>query len=144
MMTVNSWEGYLVKIVKTDTIIPSMYFQFGTYESAPNQREEIKATRDDNTRDLIRVTAQGKKSEFGFKTIKDLHLADKITLQNMIYEGEEEADHDQRKIKIKFWNDELNEYRESYFYRPNMKFTVKSISDNDIIYDELQLNFVEY
>lgn len=147
-----NFEGYLFKKTVTqgtstvDVPFPNKYIALDTWDSTPNQREEIKAYRDDNTRDLTRVTAQGKKSKFTFKTRKYLHLAEKKEIQRFFTEGEEQAggDPNQRKIYLTFWNDEDNQYKSGYFYRPNMTFKIYKITDNDIIYNEMSFELIEY
>lgn len=143
-----NFEGYLFKKTVTqgtstiDVPFPNKYISLGTWESTPNQREEIKAYRDDNTRNLTRVTAQGKKSKFSFKTRKKLKLAEKQEIQAFFTSSE--TDPNQRKIQLTYWNDEANEYRTSYFYRPNMTFKIYKITENDIIYDEMSFELIEY
>ena len=143
-----SFEGYLFKktiTVGTSTLdvpFPNRYIALDTWESTPNQREELKAYRDDNTRELTRITAQGKKSVFKFKTRKKLHLAEKQEIQTFFTASE--TDPNQRKIQLTFWNEESNSYQTGYFYRPNMPFKVYKITDNDIIYDEMSFELIEY
>lgn len=138
----SNWQGYLLKAVATNTIFPSEYIVFNTWKSTPNQREEIKAYRDDNTRNLTRVTAAGKKSIFSFTVRPSLRLDQKIAIQQFFYNAE--SDHVQRRITLQFWDDENNEYKIGDFYRPNMEFPIMSISDDTIIYGELKLEFIEY
>ena len=143
-----SFKGYLFK--KTvgsgtsahDVPFPNKYIALDTWDSTPNQREEIKAYRDDNTRNLTRITAQGKKSKFTFKTRKYLHLAEKKEIQKFFTDSEE--DQNQRKIQLTFWNDESNSYKTGYFYRPNMTFKIYKITDDDIIYNEMSFELIEY
>ena len=139
-----AWEGYLFKALKTNQIFPHEYISFDSWSSTPNQREELKAWREDNTRTLHRVTAQGKKSIFSFKTRKYLHLVDKIAIINFFNTNEEPGDKEERKIHLRFWNEELNDYAEGWFYRPNMPFKIIQVSDTDIQYNELELEFIEY
>ena len=143
-----SFKGYLFKkTVGTgasahDVPFPNRYIALDTWDSTPNQREEIKAYRDDNTRNLTRITAQGKKSKFTFKTRKYLHLAEKKEIQEFFTDSE--TDRNQRKIQLTYWNDEANEYRTGYFYRPNMTFKIYKITDDDIIYNEMSFELIEY
>lgn len=142
------WQGYLIKKTITvgtstvDVIFPDKYIALESWDSTPNQREEIKAYRDDNTRDLTRITAQGKKSVFRFQTRKHLHLAEKMEIQNFFTSSE--SDPDQRKIYLTIWNEETNDYMSAYFYRPNMKFPIYKISNDDIIYNALSFELIEY
>lgn len=136
----SSFKGYLLK--SGNDIFPHKYIQLNTWESTPNQREEIKAYRDDNTRNLTRVTAKGKKTVFSFVTIENLTLAQKKEIQLFFTSHETSAL--ERKVPLTFWNDEENTYKTAYFYRPNMNFPIKKISENDITYGELKFEFVEY
>lgn len=141
-----TFNGYLLKAVKTNKIFPSEYILTETWNSTPKQREEIKAYRDDNTRDLTRVTAQGTKSVFSFETRNNLHLEDKIAIQKFFTDAEEDTEeaHLQRKVQLQYWNDETNQYETSYFYRPDIQFTIKKITTNDILYNSFKFDFVEY
>ena len=127
---------------KIKQVFPNKYIQFNSWSSTPNQREEIKAYRDDNTRNLTRVTAAGKKSVFPFKVRNNLHLDDKMEIQRFFTSAEVDAD--QRKVNLMFWDDENNEYQTGTFYRPNMKFPIVKITDDDIIYGDLTIECIEY
>ena len=139
-----AFQGYLLRATESELPFDFLnkYINASSWESTPNQREELKAYRDDNTRDLTRITAAGRKSVFSFETRENLHLADKIALIN--YFVDVESDHAQRKVNLTFWNEESNSYTTGDFYRPNMPFKIKKITENDIIYDSLKLEFVEY
>ena len=134
------FQGYLLK--SGNDIFPHKYIEYSSWESTPNQREEIKAYRDDNTRDLTRVTAAGRKTAIAFKTRENLTLAEKTEIQNFFTSHETNAA--ERKIPLTFWNDESNSYVTSNFYRPNIKFPIISISGKDIIYGSVQIDLVEY
>lgn len=138
----SNFKGYLLRAVRTDTIFPNDYILYSSWKSTPNQREEIKAYRDDNTRELYRVTAEGQKSIFQFDTINGLSLQDKINIQNFFTSAE--INTKERKVQLEFWNEENNQYSIGYFYRPNMEFTIQDISEDDITYSSLTFEFVEY
>jgi hypothetical protein len=118
-----AFEGYLLK--SGNDIFPHKYIEFSSWDSTPNQREEIKAYRDDNTRNLTRVTAAGRKTAIAFKTRDNLTLAEKQEIQNFFTSHETNAA--ERKIPLTFWNDESNSYMTGDFYRPNIKFPIKTI-----------------
>lgn len=140
---VNSpFKGYLLKAIDTDTILSGEYIETTTWKSTPNQREEIKAWRDDNTRDLTRITAKGKKSIFSFSTVAGMNLEQKMAFQKFFTDAEDNVE--ERKIHLQYWNDEDNAYKTGYFYRPNMEFTIQEYTDDDIIYDTMNFDFVEY
>lgn len=137
-----AFAGYLLKAVSTGAIFPHKYIALESWDSTPDQREELKAYRDDNTRNLTRITATGKKSVFSFTTRNLLHLAEKEEIQKFFTDAESSSE--QRKIALEFWNDETNSYDTGTFYRPNMNFPISKITDTDIIYKALKFEFVEY
>ena len=55
-----------------------------------------------------------------------------------------ESDAQERKITLEYWNNETFEYLTSDFYRPDINFTIKKITENDIIYNEFEISLVEY
>ena len=149
-----AFAGYLLKYsyiptpggASVDVIFPHQYIQLDSWKSTPNQREEIRAYRDENTRNLTRVTAAGRKTAFSFKTRPNLHLSEKQAIQTFFTQGEERTggSADERKIQLTFWNDESNTYQTGYFYRPNMDFPIVRITGSDIVYGSLEFSFVEY
>lgn len=137
-----AFQGYLLKENNTDTEFPLKYIKWESYDSTPNQREEIKAYRDENTRNLTRVTAAGQKTKINFTTVPGLHLKDKKIIQKWFTDAE--SNHRQRKINITYWNDESNSYKTGDFYRPDITFTIRKVLSNDLIYNELSITLVEY
>lgn len=147
----SAWQGYFFKAVnvanddtyaKDGTEFPMKYIQETSWSSTPKAREELKAYRDDNTRNLTRVTATGHKSSFSFSTRENLHLKDKKKIQK--YFTNNESNSEQRKIQLIYWNDENNEYETAYFYRPDIEFPIKYVTDSDIVYDSFTVEFIEY
>lgn len=135
-----NFAGYL--LASGNDALPLQYIDWNSYDSNPDQREEIKAERDDNTRNLIRVTASGRKTAIHFKTRENLNLEEKIAFQTWFYNHE--TDHNERKIPLTFWNEETNAYDSGDFYRPNMKFPIKKIEGNNIIYGAMEFDLIEY
>ena len=138
----DEFRGYLLKAVSTGTIFPHKYIALESYSSEPNHREEIKAYRDDNTRNLTRVTAEGTKTSLSFTTRPNLHLKEKQEIQKFFTDAESVAL--ERKIQLEYWNDESNTYKTGYFYRTDTKFPIKQIMDDDILYKEMTISLVEY
>lgn len=136
-----TFKGYLMKAVKTGAIFPNKLIQIDTFGQTPNVREEIKADRDDYTRDLIRITAQGTKTNWSFSTVP-LNISTLYQVQKFFTDAE--VDHLQRKIQLEYWNDETLAYKTGYFYRPDITYTKNSISDTDIDYDPITIELVEY
>lgn len=136
------FRGYFLKAVNSGEIFPNKYIQIDSWESNPKAREEIKAYRDENTRDLTRITASGTKSKWSFTTMPYLHLADKMAIQDFFVRNE--SDHLARRITLEYWNDESNQYEVADFYRPDTQFKIYEITSNDIIYDEFKVTGVEY
>ena len=139
------FRGYLIKAVLSNEVLPLQFIEWESYSSTPNQREEIKAYRDDNTRDLTRVTAEGKKSVIEFK-LRSLWLPEKILFQDWLQAGIENTQeaHEQVKIELEFWDDENNVYKTGVFYVPNIQYSITRITNDNIKYKETSIKFVEY
>lgn len=136
-----NFNGTLLSTPVNGRIFPNKYIELESFDSSPNVREEIKAVRDDYTRDLTRVTASGTKSSFKFTTTV-LYLKELKEILDFFTDAE--VDHLQRKVQLRYWNDEELDYKTGYFYRPNMTFTKTSVTDDDIEYAPLTLEFIEY
>ena len=121
---------------------PHNLIVYESYTTLPNSREEIKAYRDDNTRDLTRITSEGHKSSFNFKTRKNLHLADIETMKAWF--DAHISNTLERKLSIEYWNNEELTYKTADFYCADIKYPIRQITENDIIYDEFEVYFVEY
>ena len=147
-----AFAGYLLKSGNDE--LPNKYIDWNSYDSSPYQREEIKAERDDNTRDLIRVTAPGTKTAIHFKTRDGMHLAEKeafITWLSSHYVNSDAGRLQRRISPLTYWNDETSAYVTSTasgnhggFYVANFKFPIKHITENDIIYGSVDIDLIEY
>ena len=136
-----NFEGYLIKAANSGQVFPHEYILYESWNSHPNSREEIKAYRDENTRDLTRVTAAGTKSSFNF-TVRSLRLKDVQKIRNFF--SSNVSNDLQRRITLTYWNDETLSYSTSDFYVPDYQPKIKKITSDDIIYGEVQLDFIEY
>lgn len=139
-MPASAFNGYLFS--SGGEPFPHNLIVYDSYTTLPNSREEIKAYRDDNTRNLTRVTAEGHKSSFSFKTRKNLRLAD-IELMNDWFKRHISLELE-RKINIEYWNMEDLEYKTADFYCADIHYPIREIDGNDMIFDEFEVNFVEY
>ena len=138
----SAFNGYLFKATKNNQIFPHEYIQFDSYDSTPKQREEIKAYRDEDSRELHRITAKGTKSKITFTTRPNLRLADKERILKFFTDNE--SNQHERKINIVYWDDENSRYDSGDFYRPDINFAIKRIEGNDLIYKELKITLIEY
>lgn len=137
-----AFNGYLIKATKNNKIFPHKYIEADTYTTVPNQREELKAYRDDNTRNLTRITASGMKTTIAFDTRAGLHLSEIQEIENFFKSNE--SDNIQRKINLQYWDNENFTYKTGTFYRANMTYEMKTIQSNDIIYNAVHFDLIEY
>ena len=150
----NNWLGYFLTIPATSGTeaqkkafekahaFPMKYIAQDSWDGNPNVREEIKAYRDDNTRNLTRITASGMKSGFSFKTLGGISLGEKIAILKWFTDNESDAH--QRKITLKYWDDENSAYKTGTFYRANPKFRIEGVTETDIRYGSVEFTFAEY
>jgi len=137
----NNFKGYLLKF--GDVELPNSYLQMDRCTSIPKQREEIEAYRDDYSRDLIRVTAAGKKTKqvFFFRPLTHLQIqALRAVMEHSLVNAA------QRKYHITYWDDESMDYDEGDFYIPDITFTRSRVDEvhNLVYYSEFEMHIIEY
>lgn len=135
-----SFNGYLIKFIKTNSLFPHEFIQRDTYKSTPLQRSEIKAYRDNNNY-LHRVTSPNYKTKIEFSTYK-LSLSEMRRLRNAVLSATDNQQ--ERKIQLQYWDDELLAYRTAWFYMPDKTYSIISIKQNDIAYGAVPFTFIEY
>lgn len=131
-----NYQGYLLKFGNTE--FPNTYFT--EYSSTPDQRLDNDAERDDNGY-LQRSTLPTGKTSITFST-HILHLNEKIHMQNIINSAI--VNTAQRKCQVTYWNDETNSYDSGYFYIPDIEFSVMDATQNDILYNPISIELIEY
>lgn len=133
-----AFEGYLLAF--GSQILPHKYIQLSSYDTTPNQRTELSATRDNNNY-LHRVTSPNHKTTIKFTTLP-LNLAEKTKVQAIMSYGL--VNETERKYKVTYWNDETNTYMTSEFYMPDVNYQIRKIEDNDIEYNPISFELIEY
>ena len=135
-----SFQGYLIKFTKTNTIFPNEYLQEKTYKITPNQRTEKKAWRD-SLNDLHRITSPNHKSKIVFNTteLKLSELREIMEILNNAFSNKT-----QRKVSVRYWNAEDCAYETAKFYIPDIIYTISNISTSSINYEPLEITMIEY
>lgn len=140
-----AWQGYFFRATRTGTIFPNSYIEYEGYDSTPNQREDIKAYRDENTRDLYRITAAGHKTKIQVRIRPGLNILQKVSIQNFFRAGATDAEWKERKVQLTYWNEEDNTYYTSYFYIPDIQFKIHHLDhNNNPIYSGFEFHLIEY
>lgn len=133
-----AYLGYFLKF--GNTVLPNSYYKQGGYSVTPNQRTELSAFRDNNNY-LQRTTSQNHKTKISIET-GILYLQDKINIQNIMSQGC--INSTERKYNITYWNDEDNCYVNADFYMPDVTYTVLDTLGNDVIYQPIKFEFIQY
>lgn len=137
----HAFEGWLLKFGSQK--FPLEYLAQDDCDSTPDQRTQIDSYRDaDNLLHL--ETSPNYKTKLEYKTVDDLTLGDKITIQQVMKSGLLDAT--QRKYRITYWNDESNEYETGEFYVPDIVFRQKRVDrvKKTIIYGSVRIAMIEY
>lgn len=132
----SNYKGYLLKF--GSTVMPNKYFL--EYSSTPNQRMESDAQRD-QLGDLHRTTLPHHKTSITFST-HILSLNEKINFQNIINGAMTNSL--QRRVPVTYWNDETNKYCSGSFYIPDIEFQVIDADANNIEYNPITVELIEY
>ena len=133
-----AYSRYLIAF--NGVIFPTHYIKQGTYTVIPNQRTELSANRD-NTNYLHRNTSPNHKTKISFET-GFLHLAEKTAIQNIMRNGL--INEIERKYSMTYWNDETNDYRTAEFYMTDVTYNPLDTVGNDIIYQPVKFDFIQY
>lgn len=121
---------------------PMKYVAYNGVHLTPNMREEIKAYRDDNTRNLTRVTASGMKTGITIDIMGGLNNAQKKEI--IAWFTAHESVSQQRKISLLYYDADSDTYKTGSFYRANPDYEFLYTTDNDIIWDAFTIELVEY
>ena len=145
MSGVSEWRGYLLRAIDIEENFPAEYIEAGSWKMS-RAIEDIKAYRDDNTRDLTRVVAKGHKASFSFNTIDGLGLSETDEIISFFNRAEAQVSGgaDEQKIHLQFWDSKARTYKTGYFYRPATEFPINRYDQRDIKHGKLNLEFVEY
>lgn len=135
------FKGYLIRFPKNGLQFPHNLISKESYQATPLQRTEVKAYRDSNNL-LRRVTSPNNKTKITFNTIDGLSLAEMQTIRNVLNGAMSNSQ--QRKLDVEYWDDELLAYRTMTAYMPDITYTPKLISANNIKYAAVTFTFIEY
>ena len=139
-MAATDWQGFLLKFGTVE--VPLSYIKMGDGNTqTPNQREEIKAERDDYTRKLTRVTADGRitKQAFQFREMsyKKIKALQNVMKQGLVHEK-------QRKYNVTYWNLEKMQYEAGDIYIPDIEYKIVRADENDLIIGEFTMTLIGY
>lgn len=141
-----AYNGYLIRVGGTGggtgTMIPMKYIKLSGYTITPDQRMETEAKRD-VTGVLHRKTVAhtATKIEFTTPPMTNLEMDDLMSILRNAWTNVNE-----RRIRVRYYDMEINDYKTSEFYMPDVKFQIDRI-DNvlDIVYyKEARFAFIEY
>lgn len=135
------FKGYLLRFPKNGLQFPHKLIAKETYQATPLQRTEIKAYRDSNNL-LRRVTSPNNKTKITFSTKDGLTLSEMQTIRNVLNGAMTNSQ--QRKLEVEYWDDELLAYRTMTAYMPDITYTPKKITADNIIYTAVNFTFIEY
>lgn len=139
-MAATDWQGFLLKFGAVE--VPLSYIKMGDGNTqTSNQREEIKAERDDYTRKLTRVTADGMitKQTFQFREMSYKKIK---ALQNVMKQGL--VNEKQRKYNVTYWNLENMRYETGDIYIPDIEYKIVRADENDLIIGEFSMTLIGY
>lgn len=132
----SQYQGYLLKF--GGTVMPNRYFM--EYSSTPAQISDDDAGTD-QTGMLWRSPLPHKRSSIRFSTHM-LHLEDKLAFQSII--NLSIVNNAEDKVYVEYWNDRINDYSAGYFYLPSIEYSIADAGDDDLLYNPITVELVEY
>ncbi len=137
------FEGWLIKF--GNVILPNSYLLADGWESTPNQRLELDAYRDANML-LHRETSKNYKTSLTLN-IRDMTLEEMNAFKNVVGLATlPNADRNERKVAVSYWNDETLSYDSGIFYMPDITYTIHYVNEEepDIEYNPFMVELIEY
>lgn len=124
------FQGYLLEI--NGRVLPMKYIQ--TYKATPDQQQD-KDSYQDVTGLLHREVLPHTRSKIDMTT-PYLWNEDKKVFQSYFP--------DRKKVTVKYWNDERNEYVNGLFYVPDIEYQVYRTVGSRVEYFPVRVAFIEY
>lgn len=136
-----NFDGTLIKI--GSYLVPLKYIKLDSYDSAPNQRQDIDSGVDNANGKLVRQTLSHTRSKIEFET-PYLHLKDKTELMSNI--KKQYVNYQERKVVATYYDDENDVYKTSDFYLPDIHWKYYHVDEKnkDIIYNPTRIALIEY
>lgn len=138
-----AFQGYLFKLGgSSGTKFPAKYIRHDTYSCEPAQRLDLDSTRD--LRGVLHRNVLKHTSTVIKFTVPCLTNAEHDTLLDLLRTNM--TDTHSKTITLYYYNDEVHGYRTGTFYIPDLNFKIRSINETKktILYDEFELEFIEY
>lgn len=136
-----AFNGTLLKV--GGRTVPLKYILLDTYQATPNQRQDINSYRD-LKQDLHRTVAENYKSVVKFRTRSLNEEKMRDLMDNYITAGF--SDVKERKAPLEFYDPETGGYYSGNYYLVQPSFKIRKVDPekNDIRYEPMDLEFIQY
>ena len=136
-----AFSGYLIKLGgNSGDNLPMELIAAESYSATPDQRLESKAARA-VTGKLYRSTCDHMATKIEIETVP-MTNRDLTGLMSLI--ASHFTDTQQRKINLKYYDNETDNYKTGTFYMPDVQYKILRVDGNTIYYDSIRLAFIEY
>ena len=136
-----AFSGYLIRLGgNSGDNLPMELIAAESYSATPDQRLESKAARA-VTGKLYRSTCDHMATKIEIETVP-MTNRDLTGLMALI--ASHFTDTQQRKINLKYYDNETDNYKTGTFYMPDVQYKILRVDGNTIYYDSIRLAFIEY
>ena len=134
----------LIQVQNTTThswvTLPLKYIRYETYKVTPDQMLDLDSYTSE-TGLLIRNVLDHTRSKIEFNTPYITNTEFQALLA-IIKDGYTKPA--ERRLRLRYYDPEIDGYRLGYFYRPDIDYTVRNIDGAEINYSEIRIAFIEY
>lgn len=133
-------------LIVGDYRFPLDYIRLETYKTTPNQRLDRDSYEDANG-DLQRNALNKTRTKIEFETPYLRYYDKRILMANLREQfNNSQAEHNERKVQLTYFNDETDEYDTAFFYIPDITWTYYNVDEvnKDILYLPTRIAFIEY
>lgn len=135
-----AYEGYLLRIGNKPTNLLNRFIEYDTYKVS-RKIQDLDAYRNANG-ELVRNALDHIPYTITFNIIPDLNTNEMDIIMSALRDSYIISK--ERKLNIKAFVPELNDYISQPFYLADPDITIKKITDTDIIYEGFTLDFIGY
>ena len=135
-----AWNGYLLKI--GSWTFPMNLIEMDSYDCTPDQRTDMDSTVT-ATGELWRNVLQHTRSKVELRTTP-LTLTQQQTIMSNLRSAWAAAGSElHRECQVNYYDMETDTYKTMHCYTPDIQWSIKSVTNNDIIYNRTRIAFIE-
>lgn len=138
-----AFEGSLIYLGDSNVPFPNDFIFKETYSIAPEQRQDVNSGLNGNFV-MLRNVAAHTRTKIEWNTIPEITNNDLIQLCKLF--SDNYISSIERKIKVRYYNPETDDYNIGEFYKPDVTYAIKRLDEKKkvVVYAAVKFSLIEY